>query len=116
VTDLPTLYIFLDEGGDFNFSPTGSKYFTLTCVNMRRPFLLHTALDTYKYNLIEFRNQPRIDLEYFHCTDDNRHVRSKVFDMLAEELPRQSVDAVIIEKCKTVPALQVPEKFFPMSA
>ncbi|WP_071672527.1 DUF3800 domain-containing protein [Nioella nitratireducens] len=110
---LPTLYIFLDEGGNFDFSPTGSKYFTLTCVSMYRPFTLHTELDTYKYNLIEHRITPRISMEYFHCADDNRHVRGRVFSMLAGSVPHDSVDSVIVEKRKTGPALQPPEKFYP---
>ncbi|WP_424943424.1 DUF3800 domain-containing protein [Aliiroseovarius crassostreae] len=110
---LPTLYIFLDEGGNFDFSAKGSKYFTLTCVSMFRPFKLHTELDTYKYDLIEHRIKPRIEMEYFHCADDNRYVRGKVFSMLSMAVLPQSVDAVVVEKRKTGPALQVPEKFYP---
>lgn len=110
---LPTVYIFLDEGGNFDFSQAGSKYFTLTSVSLYRPFTLHTDLDTYKYDLIEHRIQPRIEIEYFHCADDNRHVRNKVFSMLRSSVPDCSVDSVIIEKSKTGPALQPPEKFYP---
>ncbi len=110
---LPTLYIFLDEGGNFDFSNNGTKYFTLTCVSMYRPFSLHTDLDTYKYDLIEHRIKPRIELEYFHCADDNRHVRNRVFSKLAETVPQNRVDSVIVEKRKTGPALQPPEKFYP---
>lgn len=110
---LPTLYIFLDEGGNFDFSPTGSKYFTLTCVSMYRPFQLHTHLDTYKYDLLEHRIKPRIEMEYFHCTDDNKYVRSKVFSMISNTVPNSSVDSVIVEKRKTGPSLQTPEKFYP---
>lgn len=110
---LPTLYIFLDEGGNFDFSPTGSQYFTLTCVSLYRPFKLHTGLDTYKYDLIEHRIVPRIEMEYFHCADDNRHVRGRVFSMLATSVPHDSVDSVVVEKRKTGPALHPPEKFYP---
>lgn len=113
MTYLPTQYLFLDEGGNFDFSPSGTKYFTLTCVNMRRPFKLHTALDTYKYDLIEFRKEPRIAMEHFHCAEDNRFVRSKVFKLLANGVSTQSVDTVIVEKSKTGPALRTPEKFYP---
>ncbi len=80
---------------------------------MRRPFILHTKLDTYKYDLIEFRSKPRIELEHFHCTEDNSHVRRKIFELLAVEIAVNSVDTVIVEKSKTGPALQVPEKFYP---
>ncbi|ATG41791.1 DUF3800 domain-containing protein [Phaeobacter piscinae] len=110
---LPTLYIFLDEGGNFDFSPKGSKFFTLTCVSLYRPFTLHTDLDTYKYDLIEHRIKPRLEMEYFHCAEDNRFVRSKVFSKLSGSVPHESVDSVIVEKRKTGPALQAPEKFYP---
>ena len=110
---MSTLYIFLDEGGNFDFSLTGSTYFTLTSVSMLRPFSLHTRLDTYKYDLIEHLIKPRIEMEYFHCADDNTFVRGKVFDLLAAELAPKSVDAVVVEKRKTGPALQPPEKFYP---
>lgn len=109
----PTLYIFLDEGGNFDFSKSGSKYFTLTCVSLYRPFLLHTDLDTYKYDLIEHRIKPRIEMEYFHCADDNRFVRKRVFSMLEASVPPNSVDAVIVEKAKTGPALQPEQYFYP---
>lgn len=112
-TKLPTLYIFLDEGGNFDFSSTGSKYFSLTCISLYRPFTLHTDLDTYKYDLIEHRRIPRIEMEYFHCADDNKHVKGKIFSMLASSIPHASVDSVIIQKRKTGPALQPPEKFYP---
>lgn len=109
----PTLYVFLDEGGNFDFSNNGSKSFSLTSVSLTRPFGLHTILDTYKYDLIEHRIQPRINLECFHCADDNRHVRMRVFDLLREHLPDNSVDIVIVEKSKTGPALREPVKFYP---
>ena len=109
----PTLYIFLDEGGNFDFSVKGSKYFSLTCVSLFRPFHINNRLDGYKYDLLEHRIQPRLDLEYFHCADDNRHVKARVFDILAEDLPNHSVDAVIVEKSKTGPALREPVKFYP---
>lgn len=113
LTYLPTLYIFLDEGGNFDFSRNGSKFFTLACVSMHRPFSLHTELDTFKYDLIEYRKLPRINIEHFHCTEDNRHIKRRMFDLLAEHIPKNSVDTVIVEKSKTGPALQAPERFYP---
>ena len=80
---------------------------------MYRPFTLHTDLDTYKYDLIEHLVRPRIEMEYFHCADDNAHVRKKVFGLICDGLPAGSVDAVVVEKRKTGPALQAPEKFYP---
>ena len=47
------LYIFLDEGGDFNFSSTGTRYFTISSVTEVRPFNVSRALDSLKYDLME---------------------------------------------------------------
>jgi hypothetical protein len=109
----PSLYIFLDEGGNFDFSAKGTRFFTVSAVSLYRPFTLHQLLDSYKYDLIEYRLTPRIDTEYFHCADDNRYVREKIFTLLGEHLPKNCVDAVIVEKRKTHPSLQVAEKFYP---
>ena len=38
-------YLFLDEGGNFDFSPTGTRYFVMSSVAMRRPFPAHGPLD-----------------------------------------------------------------------
>jgi len=84
----PSLYIFLDEGGNFDFSEKGTKFFTLSAVSLYRPFSLYQLLDSYKYDLIEHRILPRIDIEYFHFADDNRYVREKVFETLGENLPK----------------------------
>ena len=108
-----TLYIFLDEGGELNFSPSGSRFFTITSVCAERPFRLHTEIDTYKYDLIEFVGPPRIDVEYFHCANDNKHVKHRIFDILAKNLPNGCADSIIVEKAKTGPALRQPERFYP---
>ena len=39
-----TLYMFIDEGGNFDFSPGGTKYFTLSCLTEKRLFLLYDKL------------------------------------------------------------------------
>ncbi|MBE9503683.1 MAG: hypothetical protein IME96_05860 [Proteobacteria bacterium] len=39
-----TLYMFIDEGGNFDFSPKGTKYFTLTCLTEKRPFPTYDRL------------------------------------------------------------------------
>ncbi len=110
---LPTLFIFLDEGGNFDFSPKGSRFFTLTGVSFSRPFSIYPVLDDYKYDLIEHRIKPPIEIEYFHCADDNKYIRNRVFGILDSYVPPNSVDCVVVEKSKTGPALQPPEHFYP---
>lgn len=103
------VYIFLDEGGNFDFSPTGTRYFVLTSVATRRPFPAHGPLDDLKHDCLEYG----LDTEYFHCTDDNPHVRGKVFDQIANHLAALRIDSLVVEKSKAGPALREDRRFYP---
>ena len=103
------LYVFLDEAGDFNFSLTGTKFFTFTTITKTRPFPWDTPLISLKYDLIEVG----LDIEYFHAAEDRQAVRDKVFTIIGNNLGNLRIDSLVIEKRKTGPALQVLEKFYP---
>jgi hypothetical protein len=116
LTALPTLasplkpaYLFLDEGGDLNFSPSGTKYFTLTSVMMFRPFPIDAALTELRFDLLE----TGLDIEYFHAAEDRQATRDKVFGAIQSALDSLRVDSVIVEKRKTGPALREDNRFYP---
>ncbi len=48
-----TLYMFIDEGGNFDFSLRGTKYFTLSCLTEKRSFPSYDKLRCIEYDLIE---------------------------------------------------------------
>jgi hypothetical protein len=104
-----TAYLFLDEGGNFDFSRTGSKYFTLTSVLVFRPFPLDGLLVDYKFDLMEGGHV----LEYFHATEDKQFVRDGVFALIQSHLSRFRVDSVIVEKRKTGPSFRDDMRFYP---
>lgn len=106
-------YIFLDEGGNFDFSPTGTRHFILTSVATRRPFFAHGSLDEFKHDCLEYGLEYGLDTEYFHCTDDNPHVRGKVFGLIAGHLESLRIDCLVVEKPKTGPALRDDKRFYP---
>jgi len=103
------LYVFLDEAGDFNFSATGTKFFTFTTITKTRPFPWDTPLLSLKYDLIEVG----VDMEYFHAAEDRQAVRDHVFAIIRNDLGSFRIDSLVIEKRKTGPALQVLENFYP---
>ncbi len=103
--------MFLDESGNFDFSPKGTSFFVLTCVSMTRPFPGYTELDGFKHDCIETPQLP--DLESFHCAEDSRPVRQGVFERLLPALGQLRIDALIVEKAKTTPTLQPPATFYP---
>ena len=107
--NLRPIYVFLDEGGNFDFSANGTRFFTLTSVTKNRPFQAYNKLIELRYDLIE----EGIDLEYFHASEDRQAVRNKVFDVMKTFLSNFRVNSVIIEKRKTGTALQEASKFYP---
>lgn len=69
------LYIFIDEGGNLDFSKRGTTYFTLTTLSKVRPFVIYEPLVNLKYDLWE----KGIHFEYFHATEDTQVTRNEVF-------------------------------------
>lgn len=104
-----TLYLFIDEAGNLDFSPTGTKYFLLTSVSQERPFEMYDDLTQLKYNLIE----QGLDIEYFHASEDKQKVRDSVFNIIKKYLTKLRLDSLVVEKRKTGSALQVDERFYP---
>ena len=102
------LYIFLDEGGNFDFSPTGSKYFTLTGVTRERPLTAYSDLVELKYDVLE----DGLNIEYFHATADKQRVRDKVFAIIERHIAGTRIDVIVVEKNKTFAALREVERFF----
>ncbi len=103
------LYIFLDEGGNLDFSSTGTRFFTLTSVTMIRPFLLAEPLDNLKYDLIDFG----LNLEFFHASEDKQEVRNRVFNIIQSHIKNIEIDSLIVEKPKTGPSLRALNQFYP---
>lgn len=103
------LYIFLDEGGNFDFSLGGTKYFTLTALSKERPFEAYRPLCELKYNLIELGTE----IESFHAAEDRQAVRNSVFDIIHQHLNGTRLDSLIVEKRKTESALQKEDRFYP---
>jgi len=105
---LPYLYIFLDESGDFNFTLSGTRFYTLTTVTLVRPFHLETALASIKLDLIEQGD----NIHCFHASEDRQAVRDKVFQAIAGRLGALRIDSVIVEKRKTQLHLKPEETFY----
>ena len=104
-----SVYIFLDEAGNLDFSTNGTTYFVLTSVSIRRPFSWFNALDEYKYDCLE----AGVGTDVFHCSEDNKYVRDRVFGIIGANLDRFRLDSLVVEKRKTGPALREPTRFYP---
>ncbi|MDR4468837.1 MAG: DUF3800 domain-containing protein [Nitrospira sp.] len=105
----PCLYVFLDEGGNLDFSTNGTKYFTITTITKIRPFPLDADLLSLKYDLLE----EGLDLERFHAAEDKQWVRDRVFSIIGRHLSSIRIDSLIVEKRKTHPKFREQNKFYP---
>ena len=103
------LYLFLDESGNLDFSPNGSKYFQLCAVTKERSLRAHLELAELKYDLVE----QGIDLEYFRASENKQAVRDKVFTIIQKYNSGVRVYALLVEKSKTIPDLRSDEQFYP---
>jgi hypothetical protein len=103
-----TIYIFVDESGDMDFSNKGSKHYMFTFLVKRRPFNLHEYISNYKYTLLERNLDPlntnRLDIEAFHAGEDNKYIREEIFNIIST-FDENSVKSYsyILEKPKVEP-------------
>lgn len=101
----PTVYIFADESGDFNFSNTGSEYFIVCAVTMGDVRIAHSLLDLRHELALQGH-----DIQAFHAMNDPWPVRNRV---LAEIQASQiQVDAIALQKRKTYPRVAADEGHF----
>lgn len=103
------LYIFLDEAGNLDFSANGTRFFLLGALTKERPFNAYKDLTELKYDLVELGTE----LEYFHASENAQPVRNRVFEVIRRNLTGVRIDALVVEKRKTGPALQAEEAFYP---
>lgn len=102
------LYMYLDEAGNFDFSPSGSKYFIMTCVVMERPFDHVMDLSSIKYDCIEegLDEKKHKHAHKLHATEDTQRTRDAVFDVISSHLDRIAIFSVIIRKNMANPAIR----------
>lgn len=106
---LKAIYIFLDEGGDLNFSLKGSQYFSLTSLSMARPFSGYPELDDLRYHLLE----TGLELEYFHAANDTSRVRYPCFRVIQGLKGQAIADCLLVEKAKAHPKVRDELRFYP---
>lgn len=111
---MKTLYIFIDESGNFDFSPTGTKHFVLTALSTTEPFKVGSSLLKLRYELLpQYQCGPKMEESgYFHCAEDTQAVRDKVFDILVNTDDKIRIDSVIAQKNKAYVAYRESEKLY----
>ena len=103
-----TLFLFLDEAGNFDFSPKGTPLFTLTCLAAQdvSPWVL--PLHLLKHEI----NASGIGIERFHATEDFQWVRDRAFAILSAT-SHARVHSAIIYKRQIPTAFHSLERLYP---
>jgi hypothetical protein len=108
---LPTLHITLDEGGDLNFSPNGSKFYTFAVAWTYDPSLLAVALTDLRFRLLKAGD----DIPLFHAAEDKQATRDKVVETVTR-FENWNFVAIVVEKRKMNPSIREAEQFYPKFA
>lgn len=108
---MPTLHVALDEGGDLNFSPKGSKYYTFAVAWTYDPAPLATSLTCLRFQLLKAGD----DIPSFHATEDKQAHRNDVVRSMLATTGWHFV-ALVVEKRKVNPSIREPERFYPQFA
>lgn len=109
------LYCYLDEAGDFNFSPTGSRYYIYTALVSDDPLPLNDEMLEAKYTLV-LNNIPfsksHQGNDYFHATEDAPLTRRICYGAIVEHLDDFRVYSVIVQKNKVTPDARERRAFY----
>ena len=74
------LYVFIDESGNYDFSPTGTRHWVLTSAMTDDVHPGVVDLYDLKHKLID----QGTNLEYFHAAEDRQAVRDEVFGIIKQ--------------------------------
>lgn len=94
---MSTLYIVIDESGNLDFSPKGTKFFVLSAISFLEP-LSNNLLGEFTKIRFSLLSQG-YDQQAFHASEDKQTVRDQVFNLISQ-IRGFDVDAVIAQKNK----------------
>lgn len=115
MSPVPTLYVFADEAGNFDFSNAGSEYFTVCAVTMRSLEVGHRLLDL-RHELalegLDVRDDGR-HIQGFHATEDKQYVRDRVFPLI--RAATLDIDAIVLHKRKAYVRVRQDDYFYQLA-
>lgn len=109
------LYLFVDESGNFDFSPSGTKFFILTVLSTTNPYNIALPLLQLRYDsLPNYACGPHMEEQgYFHASEDIQQVRSTVFSIISKIDHLMRVDSIVGQKNKANPTFyKQPLEFY----
>jgi len=101
------LFIFVDESGNFDFSPSGTSHFVFGAVATFEPAHSSSKMNGAKYQLLS----NGFDVSNFHASEDKQTVRDLVIPAI-DKLETISAHVIYGEKRLLAPSLQNPEGIY----
>lgn len=98
---MSSLYVFVDESGNLDFSLKGTKYFVLSAITATVPLDSSNQLQQLKYNFLA-ENNGGADFQHFHASEDKQMVRNEVFNIIKKMLSIK-INYIIAEKRRAHP-------------
>lgn len=101
-----TLFVFIDESGNFDFSAKGTRHFVMASIAALSPMKSSAAMQALRYQLLA----QGIGVASFHATEDRQDIRNAVFEVIAG---LRDINAHVIygDKRKAAPSLHTAEAF-----
>lgn len=115
--DKRVLYCFLDEAGNFDFSPSGTPYYLYTALVADDPFPLNRGMLEAKYTLLcsnKLFSASHSSNDFFHAAEDTPLTRRLAYRTLQEHVGEFRVYTVVVQKNKVPPLLREQKTFFSM--
>lgn len=102
-----TLFLFIDESGNFDFSDSGTTHFVMACVATLAPLESAGKLNSLKYDLLS----EGCDISSFHATEDRQFVRDRVFPLI-DGLRNTRAQVIYGDKHLAAPSLHSAENLY----
>jgi hypothetical protein len=102
-----SLFIFLDESGNLDFSAKGTAHFVLAAITALQPIQSSTELQNLKYRLLGQGE----DTQHFHASEDKQATRDEVFRTI-NGLSNIHINYIHAEKCKAHPSVRDTADFY----
>lgn len=113
------LYVFIDEGGDFNFTPSGSRVYTISAVITLNPWELLDEISALRHRILSGELHSHLGQTYlerclchrFHASEDQQVVRDDFFEVIAK-MKYIKAHSVVIRKNLANPSFREPSKLY----
>jgi len=102
-----SLFIFLDESGNLDFSNNGTEHYVLAAVTAAQPLSSSVSLQQLKYSLLSQHE----DIEHFHASEDKQATRDHVFNAL-KELTNIKINYIYAKKRRAHPKYHDSAAFY----